>query len=305
MVDYSPYQMRPNESFVDYIARLSNSRQSGILGTGGLMDVVAPQAAETSQPLGEVVQNCPEGYVWNGTACVKAAEVSTEELPQVSKAESLQASIDRMTGRAPSPSAVLPSGIGLLGDVITSFADPSAVKSSFIKAGYTPEDAEWFSKNPEAAAQAHASGYASELPTQPYKYEERGDTTSMFDVASSVVGSIFGLDSTPTPPAMPTPLTKSGMLQAYPLPLVDSGLRFGGMLAEQRSKELTDPTAYVQNLLMEEFMKPIEPVQATQPSTTSSDSGVSNLRSYDASSLTKDDRTGSASLDTLLGISGF
>jgi hypothetical protein len=43
MVDYSPYQIRPNESFVDYIARLSNTRQAGILGTGGLMDVVAPQ----------------------------------------------------------------------------------------------------------------------------------------------------------------------------------------------------------------------------------------------------------------------
>ena len=67
MVDYNQeYYKTPEESMYDYMQRISQARQGGVLGTQGML----AQPEITDKPLAEVTQSCPVGYAWDGQQCV-------------------------------------------------------------------------------------------------------------------------------------------------------------------------------------------------------------------------------------------
>lgn len=71
-VTYDPNFFRgSDETMVDYMTRLIDDRPQGVLGTSSGVALDVPEI--TKEVLGEVVQNCPAGYTWNGTECVLAA----------------------------------------------------------------------------------------------------------------------------------------------------------------------------------------------------------------------------------------
>lgn len=73
------YSQQPQESFADYMMRLASQRAGGVLGGGGMLNTATPQTEITDAELGQVKQNCPEGYVWNGNACVRVDQGSDED----------------------------------------------------------------------------------------------------------------------------------------------------------------------------------------------------------------------------------
>lgn len=258
--DYSPYQQNPDENLYTYLARLASTREGGILGTKGLMDAAtAPTPAKTIDPtadpsLGILTSNCPidprtgkpncnlksDG---NDVTITDPYEGSKEQLAGFSRADfEMQNALDRLTGRAY-------AGQGLLYGIphlLSNWADTSKVESALVAAGYTPEEASRLANDPELASATNALGRMGTMPTHEYDYKQQNTQTSLWDVGTSIVGSIFGLDkqsdtpeySRQSPFATPEQFSSKGY---WGSPL-QSNARTAQIVAAQ-NKSLFDPFA--------------------------------------------------------------
>lgn len=110
------YSQQPQESFADYMMRLASQRAGGVLGGGGMLNTATPQTEITDAELGQVKQNCPEGYVWNGNACVLVDQGSDQKQRKVSNEERYKGArflLDNPMA-ASAIRAVMPMGLGSL-----------------------------------------------------------------------------------------------------------------------------------------------------------------------------------------------
>lgn len=237
MVDYSQYKMQDGEDLYSYLARIQQARAGGILGTQGLMDMPAqertPQAEMTSQPLGEVTQNCAEGYVWNGSACVPINSSDGEGEQVKTKPATLQQMIDAKTGRSFDPANIF-GMFGPLGSVAAAGIDiirDNELKNALAEKGYTDEQIDIAMQNPEYVAQQIYSG---RVGSDPVDGVYRPSDAGKWSMGGGIVGNIFeGLfGSNTAQPAISSYGAAPTLREQQALPYLGMG---AGLLSDQGS----------------------------------------------------------------------
>lgn len=277
--DYSAYARKTDESLYDYLARLSTEREGGILGTGGLMDVKRIDPTEEAD-LGQVTMQCPAGYKAVNGQCVKISDsdnaevesqydryLNSDEYKQGFSFEDykMQNSLDRLTGRKY-------AGQGLLYGIptaLSNYADRAEIKKQLMANGYTEDQADAMVADPELASATNALQRLGTMPTREYDYKQQNTQNSLFDVGSSIVGSIFGLNeerdanySRQSPFMTPNQYNAQGYKG---LPLTANGRT--AQIVEAQNKTLFDPynqfnmdalAKQAQQMAVEESMARIE-----------------------------------------------
>jgi len=208
MANYSGVEYDPNffrgedEAMVDYINRLIDTREGGVMGTAQGITAVDPVTQEvTTAPLGEVTQNCPVGYVWDGTRCVPDGS-GDGETPVPTKA-TLQQMIDAKTGRSVDPALMF----GLFGPLGTAMgfgiqaARNSALKDALIESGMSEDMAKLAMEDPEYVAQQIYSGRVGDIKDVEGRYDPNagGKWNPVGGVIDSLfgVGGLFGTEAVP------------------------------------------------------------------------------------------------------------
>jgi len=204
MVEYDRNYFRaPQESMYDYLQRLSQIRQGGILGTTQGM-LANPEI--TDEPLAEVTQACPVGYAWDGEKCVpvnpQGSGSGDGETPTPPPA-TLQQMIDQKTGRSLDPTHLL-AALGPLGSLIGMGAQglrDNELEKALIDSGMTPEGAKIAMQDPEYVAQQIYSGRVGDKAqvTGGYSVEDKGKWNPVGGIVDSLfgVGGMFGAKAVP------------------------------------------------------------------------------------------------------------
>jgi hypothetical protein len=199
-IEYDPNFFRgENEAMVDYMGRLIDAREGGVMGTSQGITPVTQEV--TDEPLGEVTQNCPVGYSWDGTRCVPNGSGDSGETPVPTK-PTLQQMIDAKTGRSFDGTAIF----GLFGPLGTAMAfgaqaaRDSALEDALIESGMTPEAAAMAMKDPEYVAQQIYSGRVGDGNIEGvYRPSDAGKWNPVGGIVDSLfgVGGLFGADAVP------------------------------------------------------------------------------------------------------------
>lgn len=157
-VEYDPeFFQEDYENLTDYLKRIQGARDGGVLGTGTGVTATQPEA-DTQEPLGAVVQNCPAGYAWDGTQCVLVSNAggSGSDNEQVkTKPASLESMVRAKAGASLDPipifSAFLPSFLGMAANEGLNALRDSAI-SDKLADEYTEEDIAYLLDNPDLLA---------------------------------------------------------------------------------------------------------------------------------------------------------
>lgn len=192
-VTYDPsYYRSERESMADYMQRLAAQRAGGVLGGGGMLDT--PIKELTSAPLGEVVQNCAEGYVWNGSSCVPVQQNGGGEGTEVKGVpETTQQKLDRMMGRTVDPAIAL-AAIPTIGGLLLNAVD-SGRKNDLLdvleEQGATKAERDFMKDNEMLMANVMYRD-----PTLGFKGGLDRSKQQQFSV-EGIVGNLFGMNKTP------------------------------------------------------------------------------------------------------------
>lgn len=191
-IDYSPWVMQEGESLYDYYARLNKTREGGILGTSGLMDVPRQSVEEeaalttggkagsvTTGGVSEEEQKSSEQRFLESQRGETLVEGLGEE--EAKKAFNLQGAVDRLTGKAPTLDdaiSLLFPGMSLaqltqdqkdkLRKYMGSDADAALVMASLKEGGMTDDEVLRTMETKDKLGWMHGIGMADSLPTEDY-----------------------------------------------------------------------------------------------------------------------------------------
>ena len=188
MTSNNPYSALPtraqNETLFAYLQRLAKARGGMMLGTNSPVvdDVIAEEI--TSQPLGELIKNIPQG---------DGGEDNNRDTrtPEQRKTDTMERAVGLLSGTAASAIG-LGSIAGPAGMALGAFADYDTVKqfeNQLEQQGYTPQQIEQIKENPSMLQQG--------LQTGPFGVVSKGYEPNLVDKFSitGLFSDIFGDDS--------------------------------------------------------------------------------------------------------------
>lgn len=243
--DYSPWVQRADESLLDYYKRLNATREGGILGTAGLMDVPKSKNIDASKGEGavalgeEIIRKQEEG---TSTPYDPYTGSDWESGGYNRKDQRIGDALDRLTGREY-------AGQGLLygiPNLLSNWSDRSEVEAQLKSQGWTDEQISQYMDSQfglEALKATQSMDRLGVMSKDEYDYKDQNTKDSLWDVGKSVVGSLFGMDKEQSRQSPMRPASE------WDMPLVTPQAGMWANIAAAQERKPFDPYASLtQNL---------------------------------------------------------